>query len=119
MKVNVTTVYGFLLDQPSILISIPLDADTKGLFDIQFTVGSYIIPPGYQSSSSNKIVSQIEIIFSNNFPYDLGTGMANGAEVSCLEVSGITFNTFGRIKCVLYHSLSSITYPTIKVTGYD
>lgn len=25
----------------------------------------------------------------------------------------------GRIKCVLHHSVSSITYPTIKITGYD
>lgn len=47
MKVNVTTVYGYLLEQPKILINIPMDANAKGLFDIQFEVGNTSIPPGY------------------------------------------------------------------------
>lgn len=36
MRVNVTTVYGYLFDEPKITVSIPLDADAKGLFDIKF-----------------------------------------------------------------------------------
>jgi len=31
----------------------------------------------------------------------------------------MTFSTMGRIKCRIYPSVSTITYPTIIVTGYD
>jgi len=49
----------------------------------------------------------------------LGTNFQPGSEIACLGVSGFTFNTVGRIKCRIFPSVSTITYPTIIVTGYD
>jgi hypothetical protein len=49
----------------------------------------------------------------------LGTGLAAGSEIACLNISGLTFNTMGRIKCQIYPSVSTITFPTIIITGYD
>jgi hypothetical protein len=36
-----------------------------------------------------------------------------------LAISGLTFNTMSKITCRIYPSTSTITYPTIVVTGYD
>lgn len=98
---------------------IPKDAGGKGLFDLTFTVGSADILPSYTNSESNSITSAIEISFAKTFDFDLGTGLQAGAEIACLNISGLTFNTMGRIKCQIYPSVSTITYPTIVITGYD
>lgn len=118
-KVNVTTVYGEYLSVPSIVAKIPLDADAYGMFDIQFLVGTKDIPPAYPSTASNTITSQIALIFANTFAFDLGTGYKAGDTVACVPVSGLTFTTMDRLVCKLYPSTSSITYPTVRVTGYD
>jgi hypothetical protein len=34
-------------------------------------------------------------------------------------VLGLTFNTVGKLTCKIYPSTSTITYPTIIITGYD
>lgn len=117
--VNITTVYGTYLSVPDIIAKIPLDGSAYGLFDIQFLVGNYDIPPGYPNTATNTITSQIVIIFANTFEFDLGTGYKAGDTVSCVPVSGLTFNTMDRLICKLYPSTSSITYPTIRITGYD
>lgn len=117
--VNITTVYGTYLSVPDIIAKIPLDADTYGLFDIQFLVGIYDIPPAYPNTASNTITSQIVVIFANTFEFDLGTGYQAGDTVACVPVSGLTFNTMDRLTCKLYPSTSEITYPTIRITGYD
>ena len=117
--VNITTVYGYYLSVPLISFTIPKDGGAKGLFDLTFTVGTADILPSYINSASNSITSAIEISFANTFDYDLGTGLPAGAEIACLNISGLSFNTMGRIKCQLYPSVSTITYPTIIVTGYD
>lgn len=57
--INLTTVYGTGLAVPSIIWSMPLDADTYGLFDCQFTLGVYDVLPGYKNSASNTITSAI------------------------------------------------------------
>lgn len=119
MKVNLTTVFGTYLSVPDIVVKIPMDGSTYGLFDVQFLVGSSDIPPGYPSSTSNTITSQLVLIFSNSFAFDLGTGYSAGDTVACAPVSGLTFNTMDRLTCRLYPSVSSTTYPTIRVTGYD
>jgi hypothetical protein len=102
-----------------ISFTIPKDGGAKGLFDLTFRVGSADILPSYINSASNSITSAIEISFGKYFDYDLGTGLPAGAEIACLNISGLSFNTMGRIKCQLYPSVSTITYPTVIVTGYD
>ena len=77
--VNLTTVYGYYLSVPSISFLIPNDADTKGLFDLTFIVGSTDILPAYDNSASNSITSAIEISFANSFAADLGTGLPAGS----------------------------------------
>jgi hypothetical protein len=94
-------VFGYYLSVPSISFLIPNDADTKGLFDLTFVVGSSDILPAYESSASNSITSALEISFANSFAADLGTNLAAGSEIACLNISGLTFNTMGRIKCQL------------------
>lgn len=76
--VNLTTVYGKLLDWNQIQITIPQDADTLGMFEFTFKVGLADVEPAYESSSTNRITSAIEIIFSNSFQFDLGTGKKAG-----------------------------------------
>lgn len=117
--INITTVYGYYLQVPNIVFKIPGDGDAKGLFDLQFVVGISDILPSYENSASNSITSAIEIKFSNTFAADLGTGLKGGSEIACLNVTGLTFNTMGRITCKFYPSVSTITYPTIIVSGYD
>jgi len=114
-----TTVCGFYLSVPDINFLIPNDGNAKGLFDLTFLVGNSDILPAYDNSASNSITSAIEISFSNSFAADLGTGLTAGSEIACLNISGLTFNTMGRIKCQIYPSVSTITFPTIIVTGYD
>lgn len=118
-RVNITTVYGYYLSVPDIQCKIPADGDAKGLFDLTFLVGQSDILPAYENSASNAVTSSIELSFANTFPADLGTGKKAGEELACLAISGLTFNTMGRIKCTLYPSVSTITYPTIIITGYD
>jgi len=45
--INITTVFGHYLSVPLITFVIPLDANSKGLFDLSFTVGSADILPSY------------------------------------------------------------------------
>lgn len=104
---------------PNITFTIPKDGGAKGLFDLTFLVGTADILPGYDNSASNSITSAIEISFANTFAADLGTGKKAGDEIACLNILGLTFNTMGRITCRIYPSVSTITYPTILVTGYD
>lgn len=118
-NINITTVYGYYLSVPSIVFKIPSDGGAKGLFDLTFVVGTSDILPSYVNSVSNSITSAIEISFANTFPADLGTGLAAGSEIACLSIAGLTFNTMGRITCRIYPSVSTITYPTIIITGYD
>lgn len=47
MMVNLTSVYGTLLDYSKIQIDIPLDAEQYGLFKYKFEVGNEDVPPGY------------------------------------------------------------------------
>jgi len=49
----------------------------------------------------------------------LGTGFIAGQEVACIGIVGMTFSTMGKIMCKIYPSVSTITYPTIIITGYD
>ena len=65
--INLTTVYGKLLTWNDIIVTIPQDASTIGLFEFTFKVGTVDIEPAYESSSTNRIVSAIEVIFSNSF----------------------------------------------------
>ena len=76
--INLTTVYGKLLSWNDINIKIPQDADTVGAFEFSFKVGATNVEPAYESSSTNKITSAIEVIFSNSFEFDLGTGKTAG-----------------------------------------
>jgi hypothetical protein len=117
--VNITTVYGSYLSVPGITFVIPKDANVKGLFDLNFTLGDSDVLPAYDNSASNSITSAIELSFANTFKSDLGTGLSAGSEIACLHISGLTFNTMGRIKCRIYPSVSTITFPTILITGYD
>ena len=89
------------------------------MFDLSFKVGVSDILPSYENSLDNSVTSAIEISFSNSFAADLGTGLAAGSEIACLNITGLTFNTMERIKCRIYPSVSTVTYPTIIVTGYD
>jgi len=57
--INITTVYGYYLSVPSIVCSIPLDASTYGLIDLQFVVGTVDILPSYINSADNSITSAI------------------------------------------------------------
>ena len=104
---------------PSIVFAIPLDGGSKGLFDITYLVGIVDILPSYQNSADNSITSAIEITFANTFDASMGTNLPTGSEIAFLAVSGLTFNTMGKITCRIYQSRSTITYPTIIVTGYD
>ena len=119
MKVNLTTVYGKLLEYPQIYINIPKDANSIGLFEFKFRVGEDDILPSFDNTASNRITSAIEIEFSKSFEDDLGTGKVAGEEVACVPVSGLTFNTVGKLTCIIYPSVSTITYPRIVVTGFD
>lgn len=76
--INLTTVYGKLLSWNDIAIKIPQDADTVGVFEFTFKVGSSDVEPAYESSATNRITSAIEVIFSNSFSFDLGTGKKPG-----------------------------------------
>lgn len=78
MYVNITTVYGNLLDYTYMAVRIPLDAGSIGLFEFKFRVGTADILPGYVNSATNKITSKIEISFSKSFASDLGTGKYSG-----------------------------------------
>ena len=104
---------------PQITFLIPMDGGAYGLFDLTFTVGTADILPSYINSASNSVTSAIEIGFANTFAADLGTGLSAGSDIACLAVSGLPFNTMSRIRCQIYPSVSTITYPTIIVTGYD
>ena len=117
--INLTTVYGYYLSVPLITFVIPLDASQKGLFDLTFTVGTVDILPSYINSATYTITSAIEVSFANTFDATLGTGLSAGSEIACLMVSGLTFNIMKKITCTIYPSVSTITYPTIIVTGYD
>jgi len=57
--INLTTVYGYYLAVPTIYFNIPLDASSKGLFDLQFTVGIADILPSYINSADNSVTSAI------------------------------------------------------------
>lgn len=65
--INLTSVYGKLLTWNDIIVTIPQDASTIGIFEFTFKVGAVDIEPAYESSSTNRIVSAIEVIFSNSF----------------------------------------------------
>lgn len=117
--INLTTVYGYYLSVPLIKFVIPLDASQKGLFDLTFTVGAVDILPSYTNSATYTITSAIELSFANTFDASLGTGLDAGSEIACLMVSGLTFNIMKKISCTIYPSKSTITYPTIVITGYD
>lgn len=78
MMVNLTTVYGDLLNYTYMSARIPKDANQIGLFEFQFKVGAADILPGYQNSVNNRITSKIEFIFSKSFASDLGTGKSSG-----------------------------------------
>jgi hypothetical protein len=67
MMVNLTTVYGELLNQNDIDIKIPLDAEYDGLFEFNFVVGDTDIEPSYESTANTPITSGIEFIFSKSF----------------------------------------------------
>lgn len=117
--VNLTTVYGELLNQNDIDIKIPLDAEYDGLFEFNFVVGDTDIEPSYESTANTPITSGIEFIFSKSFEDDLGTGKSAGEEVASLPIAGLTFPTGGKLTCKIYPSVSTITYPTIICTGYN
>ena len=119
MMVNLTTVYGELLEYPQIYVLIPQDADSHGLFEFKFRVGTEDILPAYENNANNRITSAIEFEFSKSFEFDLGTGKFAGEEVACLPISGLTVLSTGKLTCKLYPSVSTITYPYIVVTGYD
>lgn len=117
--INLTTVYGKLLSWNDIAITIPQDASTHGVFQFTFKVGASDIEPAYESSSTNRITSAIEVIFSSSFEFDLGTGKKSGEEVACLPILNLNLKTMGKLTCKIYPSYSTITSPTIIVTGYD
>ena len=119
MMVNLTTVYGDLLEYPQMQISIPMDAEAMGLFEFKFRVGNADILPSYENSETNQITSAIEFEFSKSFEPDLGTGKTAGEEVACLAISGLALSTTGKLTCRIYPSVSTITYPVIMVTGFD
>ena len=119
MMVNLTTVYGSLLDYNFMSVRIPKDADSIGLFEFKFRVGSSDILPGYQNSATNKITSLIQFEFSKSFASDLGTGKVSGEEVACLAISGITLSSTGKLTCKIYPSYTTITYPRIQISGHD
>ena len=117
--INLTTVYGKLLSWNDIAIKIPQDAAIVGVFEFTFKVGASDVEPAYESSSINRITSAIEVIFSNSFEYDLGTGKKSGEEVACLPILNMNLVTMGKLTCKIYPATSTITNPTIIVTGYD
>jgi hypothetical protein len=117
--INLTTVYGYYLSVPLITFVIPLDASQFGLFDLTFTTGVADILPSYTNSAAYTITSAIEIGFPNSFDAALGIGLAAGSEIACLNITGLTFNIMGKLTCRIYPSVSTITYPTIIITGYD
>jgi len=89
------------------------------MFEFTFKVGAKDVEPAYQSSATNRVTSAIEIIFANTFQYDLGTGKQTGDEIACLPILNLNLKTMGKLTCRIYPSTSTITYPTIIVTGYD
>lgn len=119
MYVNVTTVYGSLLDYNFIFVRIPKDANSIGLYEFKFRVGTTDILPGYTNSATNKITSKIEIGFSKSFASDLGTSKYTGDEVACLAISGIALASTGKLTCKIYPSYTTVDYPRIEVMGYD
>lgn len=119
MMVNLTTVYGDLLEYPQIHIEIPKDADSIGLFEFKFRVGDIDILPSHQNSANSKVTSAIELQFSKSFEFDIGTDKMFGDEVACLGISGMSFSTTGKLTCRIFPSVSTTTYPKIIVTGFD
>ena len=91
--VNVTTVFAHKLAVPNISFTMPLDGGTKGMFELEFLVGTADILPAHASTVSNSITSAIELIFPNTFDASLGTGLAEGEEVARLAISGLSFST--------------------------
>jgi hypothetical protein len=59
MKVNLTTVYGDLLEYAYMQVKIPKDSNSIGLFEFKFKVGTADILPGYPNSATNRITSKI------------------------------------------------------------
>lgn len=108
-----------IIFQSQIFIAKLQPMEVKGLYDLTFLVGEADIFSAYQSSANNTVTSANELSFANIFPADLGTGKKEGDEIVCITISELTFNTMSRIKCTLYLSMSTITYPTILVIGYD
>lgn len=52
------------------------------------------------------------------FPVDLGTGVVNGSQISCVPVSGITITKTGKLTCTLVIGTSLVNTLLI-ITDYD
>jgi len=90
------------------------------LYDIQFNTTRRSIPQGYKKSSevvSTQIVLLFET-FGSAFSFDLGSGLANNSEISCIPVEGITVSENRELSCRLIHGTQSIDAQII-ISGYD
>ena len=75
---------------------IVLDPLLQTLYNVQFTTSSRVTPQGFgdaTQSVNTQIVLQFQS-FEPAFPIDLGTGLMNNSEVSCVPVRGITSKNF-------------------------
>ena len=85
-----------------------LDPSTQTLYDLQFTTSSRVTPQGF-TEDGQTVSTQIVLKFQSfdpAFPTDLGTGLTNGSQISCVPVSGITVTQTGQLTCTLIYGTS-------------
>jgi len=111
---------GFVSGDVFTLNPILLDPLTETLWDLQFTTTERTTPQGYFESGI-EVFTQIYLEFQRfdpAFPLDLGSGLSDGSEVSCVPVQGMTISKIGKLTCTMYYG-DDIDPTTIIIEGYD
>ena len=102
-KIDISGAYLATFSAQPILI----DPLVKTLYDIEFTTTGRVTPQGY-SEAGQTVSTQIVLFFQTYdpaFPIDLGSGVANNSQISCVPVLGIT-GTFASSFNSLTHYIS-------------
>ncbi|KAL4505423.1 hypothetical protein ABPG72_002485 [Tetrahymena utriculariae] len=124
--INVTKIIGYNLLKVdagnNILTSFePIrDSLQLGLFQMRLVLDNIGVIAGYDTFAA-KMYSQIVFIFDNvpyAYPFDLGTGIPNGAELGCVGTGLTTFKT-NKLTCRLTYGFNAENLPYITVSGYD
>ena len=71
------------------------DPLVETLYDIQFTTQGRVTPQGFFQPGLS-VYTKIVLLFqtySSAFPIDLGSGLPNNSQISCIPVNGLTGNT--------------------------